>query len=122
MITASIVARNHDYLVADEEIHTIDDFEALEQRAIATGKICRIIWCRDSDGQVGYWTPEGAYHEPHWYNAGQPKKPSRLKKRPTTIKLSGWVLDWLDGHDRPKAQLIEQAVISQYGLNVDKNK
>lgn len=48
-----------------------DEFAKAEYtaRAFADAYDCEmcIKWSRASDGQVGYWGPQGACFEPYWY-------------------------------------------------------
>lgn len=42
--------------------------------------------------------------------AGRKLMPERLKKRPISLKLPGWLIDWMDQQDESRAVLIEQAL------------
>lgn len=42
--------------------------------------------------------------------AGRKLLPERIKKRPISIKLPGWLVDWMDQQNESRAVLIEQAL------------
>lgn len=115
MVYAHLQDRQGNPLSDDYEVSG-DDFEAVEQAALNLGRICCIRWNRTSDGQVAYWTPKGVSFEPFWYGAGQPRKDPSELKRPMSLKLSPFVMDWLDAQDTPKAQMIETAIIEYYKI------
>lgn len=121
MIYAYLETRQGEQVSELVKIDHDGEFDYLEQMAEELGRICCIRWKRDTDGQQAYWTPKGAAFEPHWYNAGQPKKPDHLRKTPVTVKLPGWLNDWLGEQDEAKAVLIEQALITQHGLTPPKS-
>ncbi len=49
--------------------------------------------------------------------AGRKKQKPELKKHQITFKLSQWMLDWLNEQPEAKVRLIEDALISAYGLD-----
>ena len=61
-------------------------------------------------------------HKKTNHDSGPGRKPMapELKKKATTVKLSPWVLKWLNEQEEAKAVLIEQAVIQRYKLKAPK--
>jgi hypothetical protein len=49
-------------------------------------------------------------------HAGRPRVSINIKKRPISLKLSGWLLDWMDKQKDNRAQLIEHALIQTHNL------
>lgn len=49
--------------------------------------------------------------------AGRPPINPDLKKVQVGLKLPRWLLAWLRGHDRPAAQLIEEALREVHQIN-----
>ncbi len=117
MVTISVKTRAGQYLKQGVEVEgSNEDFEVIEAEVLESGKIATIEYYRASDGQQGYWTPQGVSLRQYYWNAGQPKKPEAERKVPTSLKLDPKVKGWLDSQARSNASLIEEAVIEHYGL------
>lgn len=48
--------------------------------------------------------------------AGRKPVPPQLKKMPISIKLPKWLIDWLDGQEESRANLIEEALRREHGI------
>lgn len=66
MMSITLKNREGDELLKEEINTTIEeDFERFEEKAVKLK--AAILWNRYSDGCLGYWTPDGAAFEPHYY-------------------------------------------------------
>ena len=92
MMRAAIYNADFSPLTEEVEVHSDQEFEAIEAEAAdlaAQGKRCCIRWARDSDGQAAYWGPNGATLQPHWYNkTGRPAKAPGEKMIPVPVRLT----------------------------------
>ena len=48
--------------------------------------------------------------------AGRPMLKKRFRKEQIAARLPGWIVEWLHGQEGKPADLIEKALIAQYGL------
>lgn len=48
--------------------------------------------------------------------AGRKPVPAELKKEPISIKLPKWLIDWMDTQEDSRANLIEEALRRQHGI------
>ena len=48
--------------------------------------------------------------------AGRKPVPAELKKMPISIKLPGWLIDWLDEQGDSRPNVIERALCQQHGI------
>lgn len=71
MIYAHLIDKNQNPITEDYPIHDADQFEQMIDIARAQDVTCAIKWQRSKDGQVAYWSPNGASFEPHWYNGNK---------------------------------------------------
>ena len=69
-IIACLIDRDLNPISDDFEI-VGDDFDSVVALARSKAVACAIQWCRDSDGQLGYWGPNGAIVQPHFFNGNR---------------------------------------------------
>ena len=66
MMSITLKNRDGEELLKEEiSVSIDDDHERFEEKAKELN--AAILWNRYSDGCLGYWTPEGASFEPHYY-------------------------------------------------------
>jgi hypothetical protein len=68
MITAYLINKIGDIVSDEYMINDDDEFRDLIQIAKNCNETVAIKWQRSTDGQVAYWSPNGASLAPHWFN------------------------------------------------------
>ncbi len=64
---AYLLDKSHNQIAENFVIDNDADFNVVELIATDCEQKCCIKWDRSTDGQAGYWSPNGAVFEPHWY-------------------------------------------------------
>lgn len=68
MLNVYIIAVNGQCLYSNW-IDDDSEFEAIEEKTQNFDEPVCIKWDRPSDGQVAYYSPNGACFDPYWYNS-----------------------------------------------------
>jgi len=96
MITARIVGAGLDPVndsfveFPDGQDDRFGDIEAQAAQLAASGTKCAIHWYRNTDGQSGYWGPNGVSMQPQWFRRLRPQHSKVQGPRIPDPRMAGW--------------------------------